>query len=100
MDQRWFQLMLYKIIVERSPTLMTTGKSVDEVELIYLKDGKSVSRKMKDGDDERTLARVVKVHGEIQKAVSTGEFPTKVSRLCDWCHYKRICPAWANRRNW
>jgi len=99
MDQKWFQLMLYKIVVERSPTLMTTGKSVDEVQLIYLKDGKSISRKMKDGDDDRTLARVVKVHGEIVEAIGTGAFPTKVSRLCDWCHYKRICPAWTNRRS-
>lgn len=22
------------------------------------------------------------------------EFPTKVSKLCDWCDHKRVCPAW------
>lgn len=93
MDQKWFQLLLYKIVVEK-----TIGKSVKEVELIYLKDGKSISRKTVPEDDVRTLARVSSVHSEILKAFETGTFPTKVSRLCDWCSYKTICPAWGARR--
>lgn len=94
MDQKWFQLLLYKLVVER-----TIGKQVKEVQLIYLKDGKSLGRKTTAEDDATTLARVAKVHSEIQVALRTGEFQTKVSRLCDWCHYKRICPAWGARRN-
>jgi len=94
MEQKWFQLLLYKIIVEK-----TIDKPVKEVELIYLKDGKSISRKTKAGDDEATLSKVVSVHGEIQQALKTGDFPTKVSKLCDWCHYKRTCPAWSARRS-
>ena len=94
MDQKWFQLLLYKVVVER-----TIDKPVKEVELIYLKDGKSVGRKTTAEDDTRTLARVSSVHAEIQQSLSTGDFPTKVSRLCDWCHYKKICPAWGARRN-
>lgn len=94
MDQKWFQLLLYKVVVER-----TIDKPVKEVELIYLKDGKSVGRKTTAEDDARTLARVASVHAEIQQSLSTGDFPTKVSRLCDWCHYKKICPAWGARRN-
>lgn len=93
MDQKWFQLLLYKVVVER-----TIGKKVNEVELIYLKDGRSIGRKTTANDDQVTLDRVATVHKEIQDALVSGEFPTKVSRLCDWCHYKTICPAWGARR--
>ena len=93
MGQKWFQLLLYKVVVER-----TINKPVKEVELIYLKDGRSVGRKTTPEDDDATLARVASVHAEIQEALTTGEFPTKVSRLCDWCHYKKVCPAWGARR--
>jgi putative RecB family exonuclease len=30
---------------------------------------------------------------EILTALETGDFPTKKSRLCDWCFFKAICPA-------
>jgi putative RecB family exonuclease len=93
MDQKWFQLLLYKLVVER-----TIGKPVNEVQLIYLKDGKALGRTTTPEDDVATLARVAKTHSEIQVALRTGEFETKVSRLCDWCHYKKICPAWGARR--
>jgi len=30
---------------------------------------------------------------EILTALETQHFPTKKSRLCDWCFFKTICPA-------
>ena len=33
----------------------------------------------------------------IKKIESTERFPPQVSKLCDWCEYKRICPAWGNK---
>lgn len=30
----------------------------------------------------------------IQRIESTTKFPTYVSRLCDWCEYKNLCPSW------
>lgn len=93
MDQKWFQLLLYKIIVEK-----TIDKPVNEVELIYLKDGKSIAKQTTPKDNEATLVRVSNVYGEIKESIQTGNFPTKVSKLCDWCNYKKICPAWSARR--
>lgn len=92
-DQKWFQLMLYKLIVGK-----TLDMEIAETELIYLKDGKNLRRTTTDNDDAIVLERVVKVHSEITDALKTGIFDTKVSRLCDWCHYKKICPAWSARR--
>ena len=94
MDQKWFQLLLYKVVVEK-----TINKSVNEVQLIYLKDGKSIAKQTKPEDNDSTLARVASVYGEIKESIQTENFPTKVSKLCDWCSYKKICPAWSNRRH-
>lgn len=33
----------------------------------------------------------------IKKIESTKRFPTYVSKLCDWCEYKNICPAWTHK---
>jgi len=30
----------------------------------------------------------------INKIKTTTEFPPYISKLCDWCEYKKICPAW------
>lgn len=92
-DQKWFQLHLYKVIVERS-----LGRPVYEVELIYLKDGKSIKKQVRPEDDGIVLARIAKAHEEITKAIQAGQFRTNVSKLCDWCSYKRICPAWGARK--
>ena len=93
-EQKWFQLLLYKIIVEK-----TINKTVAEVELIYLKDGKNLVKKTVPEDNDVTIARVATVHSEIKESLETKHFPTKVSKLCDWCSYKRICPAWSTRRH-
>jgi len=34
------------------------------------------------------------VMGEIQKIEATEAFPANVTRLCDWCLYREICPEW------
>ena len=31
----------------------------------------------------------------INRAISENNFPTRTSRLCDYCSYRDICPAWA-----
>lgn len=39
------------------------------------------------GVRDRLLAR-------IRAAAAATEFPPNVTRLCDWCEYKVVCPAW------
>jgi hypothetical protein len=31
--------------------------------------------------------------------MSTDRFPARPGRLCDWCSYKEICPAWGDDRS-
>lgn len=34
------------------------------------------------------------VLGQIREIEATDDFPANVSRLCDWCLYRTICPMW------
>jgi putative RecB family exonuclease len=31
----------------------------------------------------------------IDRAIDEDKFPTRVGRLCDWCSFQEICPAFA-----
>jgi putative RecB family exonuclease len=42
---------------------------------------------------EELAALKTEVIGLIDKIRATREFPAKKNRLCDWCGYKRFCPA-------
>jgi putative RecB family exonuclease len=35
--------------------------------------------------------------GQIAEIEATQDFPSSVSRLCDWCLYKPICPEWKHQ---
>jgi putative RecB family exonuclease len=32
----------------------------------------------------------------INKAMASGNYPPRPGRLCDWCSYQNICPAFAD----
>jgi putative RecB family exonuclease len=37
---------------------------------------------------------VVEVIHQIEKETAAGKWETRITKLCDWCEYKTICPAW------
>jgi putative RecB family exonuclease len=42
---------------------------------------------------QETEAELWQTWHEIQEAIATRNFQPKTGRLCDWCSYKDICPA-------
>ncbi|HEX5426934.1 MAG TPA: exodeoxyribonuclease V subunit beta, partial [Pedococcus sp.] len=34
------------------------------------------------------------VWAAIERAARNGDWRPKTSRLCDWCDYRHLCPAW------
>ncbi|MFC1710589.1 RecB family exonuclease [Nanoarchaeota archaeon] len=52
-------------------------------------------------DSTRTNTQLEQLKKEtldlIREIENTIEFPPTKSRLCDWCEYKDICPAWNNK---
>ncbi|MCI0342127.1 MAG: PD-(D/E)XK nuclease family protein [Planctomycetales bacterium] len=99
------QLGLYEVAVRRR------YPDAREVQLVwnYLRhDRECRSRRTPDGLRrlrEETVALVVRIleaERTLESRVGPGgrpepeppEFPARKSRLCDWCEYRAICPAW------
>lgn len=84
------QLMIY---VELHETIYNS--TVAAAELIYLKNvGKRVTYEPTSEARAEMRRAVGTVWAEVTRACETGEFQTHKTRLCDWCAYKGMCPAW------
>ena len=45
----------------------------------------------------RTKERVIKNIDEIKQLEESNEFEPRISKVCNWCEFKSICPAWKNK---
>lgn len=87
--QALFQMKFYAFVLWQS-----TGRVPDLLQLVYLADGQVV-RYQPDERDLTALARNVRaIWSAIERAVATGDFRPRTSRLCGWCDFKPLCPAW------
>jgi len=89
-DDKFFQLYIYAALLQE----LNVG-DVSKVELIYLKGPKVLNRTVTPDDLEKAVETVVTVKRDIDECCETETFNTKTSRLCDWCYFKKQCPAWA-----
>jgi putative RecB family exonuclease len=87
-EKALFQLRVYALLYWQNE-----GVLPKLLQLIYLGD----SRVIKSSPTEAQLLSTEKIlkniGDEILTALETNHFPTKKSRLCDWCFFKAICPA-------
>jgi putative RecB family exonuclease len=87
-EKALFQLRVYALLYWKNE-----GVLPKLLQLIYMGD----SRVIKSEPTEAQLLsaeKILNVIGdEILTAIETNHFPTKKSRLCDWCFFKTICPA-------
>ncbi|WP_280272057.1 RecB family exonuclease [Nocardia wallacei] len=83
-----FQLKFYALIV-----LRTRGIVPAQLRLIYLADGQILTY----APDEAELLRFERILSALWAAISaagrTGEFPPNRNRLCAYCDYQPLCPA-------
>jgi putative RecB family exonuclease len=87
----FFALKIYALLIRRK-----TGRTPDEIQLIYL-NGPTVYRiPVNDGQLAAMDRQLRALWSAIDKAIDQEHFPPRVSRLCDWCSFQSICPAWAN----
>jgi putative RecB family exonuclease len=84
----FFALKIYALLIRRR-----TGRTPDEIQLIYL-NGPTVYRI---GTTEAQLDAMERqlraLWSAIDRAIGDDHFPTRVGRLCDWCSFQSICPA-------
>lgn len=90
-DDKFFQLLIYAKLLSE----LGVGY-VDHIELLYLKDGKRLKRVVDEKSLNQTVDTIQETKEEIDKRCSSGYFEPIKSGLCNFCNYKKICPAWGN----
>lgn len=88
-EDKFTQLYIYSALVQELGIAEVTT-----VELLYLKGPKKISRQVSSSHIEEVKETIVTVKSEIDEACRTEHFPTVKSKLCDWCYFKKQCPAW------
>jgi putative RecB family exonuclease len=88
-DDKFLQLKIYATTA-RDIGLCETEK----LELLFLKDGVKFVHRFTEGDYQEAKTYIRTTKDAIDAACVSHEFETRTSRLCDWCAYKNICPAW------
>ncbi|MEK6945586.1 MAG: PD-(D/E)XK nuclease family protein [Nanoarchaeota archaeon] len=81
------QLALYSIAIKNNYGLEKDVKLIWH----FLAFNKRFHIKKTNAELDKLKAETIEL---IKKIEETKEFPANKSRLCDWCEYKSICPAW------
>ncbi|GGS55933.1 recombinase RecB [Planobispora rosea] len=83
-----FQMKFYALVLWR-----LRGTVPRLLQLMYLGGGGEILRYAPDEADLRATERKVQaLWRAIERALDTGEWVARPSRLCDWCNYKELCP--------
>ena len=83
-----FQLKFYALVIFKS-----TKQVPKLLRLIYLKDSQILTYEPNEQDLDLTLKKVEAVAAQIQHSKDTNDWPTNITKLCDYCYFKSICPA-------
>ena len=87
-DKAFFQLRIYALIYWRNH-----GVIPKLLQLIYLGNGNVIKSVPNENALVSTEKKLLQIGQEISDAMDKNDWPTKPSRLCDWCSFKPICPA-------
>jgi len=91
-DEAFFQLEVYALALAEA-----RGVTTDQLRLVYTNEARPdgvLARNVTPAMLARTRAKIHAVWDGIEKAGRTGVWPTRKQRLCDWCHFQDVCPAW------
>jgi putative RecB family exonuclease len=68
----------------------------EEVKLVwhFLAYNRTFTSRRSPGQLEKLRGQTLELIGRIDEATVAGDFPHNRSRLCDWCDYRAMCPAW------
>jgi putative RecB family exonuclease len=89
-EKALFQLWIYALIYWR-----TSGSIPTLVQLIYLGDGQLLRNSPSEVELLRTEEKLLRIAEQLLKSIENNLWPTRKSRLCDWCSFKPICPAFS-----
>ena len=88
----FFALKIYALLIRRR-----TGRTPSSLKLIYLNGPTVYEIPVNDAQLDAVDRQLRALWSAIERALDENVFPTRVSRLCDWCSFQDICPAWPDR---
>lgn len=83
-----FQMRFYAFVIWR-----TRGVLPRRLQLEYLGDGVVVQHEPTEAEMVTFEARIRSIWAGIQDTARSGEWRPRTSKLCDWCSFKALCPA-------
>lgn len=92
LSDKFEQLRIYAALMN-----VTQSFRASTLELIYLKDGVKFTEEVTDESITSAIDRIKKIKTAIDDRCVTKVFEPKKSKLCDYCSYKSICPAWSKK---
>ncbi len=84
----FFALKIYALLIRQR-----TGQTPVRLRLIYLNGPMVYEIPVNDQQLDAMERQLQALWSAINRALETGNFPTRPSRLCGWCSYQDICPA-------
>ena len=88
----FFGLKIYALMIQEN-----FGKTPASVRLIYLGNSVAYSLPLSERQLKGVHQQLRALWWAIDRAIATDNFPTRPTRLCDWCSYQSICPAWTEQ---
>ncbi len=86
----FFALKIYALLIRRR-----TGETPVEVRLLYLNGPTLYRLPIDDRQLDAMDSQLRALWAAINRALESDRFPARPGRLCDWCSFQNICPAWA-----
>jgi len=89
-DEAFFQLEVY------AAAMAAEGTDVYQLRLIYTNEAHPSGVLVRNVDSqvlEKTRKKLSSVWDNIRRAEKSSNWPTRKQRLCDWCFFKDVCPA-------
>ena len=86
----FFAMKIYALLIRQR-----LGRTPAELRLLYLNGPTIYSLAVNDQQLDAMHRQLTALWAAINRALSEERFPARTSKLCDWCSFKDICPAWA-----
>ncbi len=95
-NPRWIEDSFFGMNVYAALLEDEIGVRAELLRLVFVKNGSKddvFKQKVTDESLTKIKGTMKSIWADIQKSARKGEFPTKTSKLCGWCHFQDICPA-------
>lgn len=86
----FFALKIYALLIRQKH-----GETPKEVRLLYLNGPTLYRLPVDDRQLDAMDGQLRALWSAIERAIAADRFPARRGRLCDWCSYQEICPAFA-----